>query len=280
MPMFNRAEFHHKVVDLVKKLLELRDHGQACSQSAQRMRWAWKPCSGPRQNSGVFDNLLFAQPCVLLLTGAPLQNNVEELWVLLNFLDSKKFASKEDFLDSFGELTDSAQVERLHSELKPYLLRRMKKDVEKSLAPKEETIIEVELTVLQKQYYRAIYEKNTEFLSRGGRKGDTPSLMNVLMELRKCCNHPFLVKGVEEREVKRLTKQPNVPKNEIQRQISERLVDTSGKLVLLDKLMQSEKETITWRNIAMEQFQARREAELHNAQLRDNLLARFNCRTE
>ncbi|GMF11826.1 unnamed protein product [Phytophthora lilii] len=180
---------------------------------------------------------------MLLLTGTPLQNNVEELWVLLNFLDDKKFASKEDFLESFGELTDSAQVERLHSELKPYLLRRMKEDVEKSLAPKEETIIEVELTVLQKQYYRAIYEKNTEFLSRGGRKGDTPSLMNVLMELRKCCNHPFLVKGVEEREVKRLAKQTSVSREEIQRQISESLVDTSGKLVLLDKLLPRLKDT-------------------------------------
>ncbi|KAI9980429.1 hypothetical protein PInf_026375 [Phytophthora infestans] len=185
----------------------------------------------------------FTYENMLLLTGTPLQNNVEELWVLLNFLDTKKFASKESFLESFGELTDSAQVERLHSELKPYLLRRMKEDVEKSLAPKEETIIEVELTVLQKQYYRAIYEKNTEFLSRGGRKGDTPSLMNVLMELRKCCNHPFLVKGVEEREVKRLAKQANVSKEEIQRQISESLVDTSGKLVLLDKLLPRLKET-------------------------------------
>jgi SNF2 family DNA or RNA helicase len=185
----------------------------------------------------------FTYENMLLLTGTPLQNNVEELWVLLNFLDGKKFASKENFLESFGELTDSAQVERLHSELKPFLLRRMKEDVEKSLAPKEETIIEVELTVLQKQYYRAIYEKNTEFLSRGGRKGDTPSLMNVLMELRKCCNHPFLVKGVEEREVKRLAKQAAVPKEEIQRQIRESLVDTSGKLVLLDKLLPRLKET-------------------------------------
>ncbi|RLN02482.1 hypothetical protein BBJ28_00014676, partial [Nothophytophthora sp. Chile5] len=185
----------------------------------------------------------FTYENMLLLTGTPLQNNVEELWVLLNFLDDSKFASKEDFLASFGELTDSAQVERLHSELKPYLLRRMKEDVEKSLAPKEETIIEVELTVLQKQYYRAIYEKNTEFLSRGGKKGNAPSLMNVLMELRKCCNHPFLVKGVEEREVKRLSLQKTETKDEIQRQIRESLVTSSGKLVLLDKLLPRLKDT-------------------------------------
>ncbi|KAG6574662.1 snf2 family nterminal domain containing protein [Phytophthora cinnamomi] len=199
-----------------------------------------------KNRNSKLSNLLhtrFTYENMLLLTGTPLQNNVEELWVLLNFLDDEKFGSKVDFLERFGELTDSAQVERLHSELKPYLLRRMKEDVEKSLAPKEETIIEVELTVLQKQYYRAIYEKNTEFLSRGGRKGDTPSLMNVLMELRKCCNHPFLVKGVEEREVKRLAKQTSVSKEEIQRQIRESLVDTSGKLVLLDKLLPRLKET-------------------------------------
>jgi len=107
----------------------------------------------------------FSYENCLLLTGTPLQNNVEELWTLLNFLDEEKFSSSNAFIEKFGELKDSEQVNRLHTELKPFLLRRMKEDVEKSLAPKEETIIEVELTVLQKQYYRAIYEKNTEFLS-------------------------------------------------------------------------------------------------------------------
>lgn len=102
---------------------------------------------------------------ILLLTGTPLQNNVEELWTLLNFLDQERFDSMESFLERFGDLKDMSQVEQLHTELKPFLLRRMKEDVEKSLAPKEETIVEVELTVLQKQYYRAIYEMNTEFLA-------------------------------------------------------------------------------------------------------------------
>lgn len=74
------------------------------------------------------------------------------------------------------------------------MLRRLKEDVEKSLAPKEETIVEVELTVIQKQYYRAILERNFTFLSKGGPSA-VPSLLNVMMELRKCCNHPFLIKG-------------------------------------------------------------------------------------
>jgi chromodomain-helicase-DNA-binding protein 7 len=68
------------------------------------------------------------------------------------------------------------------------LLRRLKQDVETKLPPKEEIIIEVELTALQKQYYRAIYERNTEFLLRGIKdKWNAPNLMNVMMELRKVC---------------------------------------------------------------------------------------------
>ena len=62
---------------------------------------------------------------------------------LLNFADSARFRDMEGFLRNFGDLKDSAQVARLHDMLKPYLLRRIKEDVEKSLPPKEETIIEV-----------------------------------------------------------------------------------------------------------------------------------------
>jgi hypothetical protein len=72
-------------------------------------------------------------------------------------------------------------------------------DVEKSLPPKEEIIIEVALTSIQKQFYRAVYEKNTSYLFKGIRPSNQPSLMNVMMELRKCCNHPYLLRGVEER---------------------------------------------------------------------------------
>lgn len=75
------------------------------------------------------------------------------------------------------------------------MLRRLKEDVEKSLAPKEETIIEVELTNIQKKYYRAILERNFNYLSKGGTSANVPNLMNTMMELRKCCNHPYLIDG-------------------------------------------------------------------------------------
>ena len=184
----------------------------------------------------------------LLLTGTPLQNSTEELWALLHFSDPKTFGSKEEFVEKFGQLTDSKQVSELHSVLKPYLLRRVKEDVEKSLPPKEETILEVTLTPIQKTYYKAIYEKNTTFLFKGAKSGNAPSLMNVMMELRKCCNHPFLIKGAEERimidaatqEMKKNPEnqgQQEDPQLVLYKRFAQQLVKSSGKMVLLEKLM-------------------------------------------
>uniref|UniRef100_A0A914V259 Helicase ATP-binding domain-containing protein n=2 Tax=Plectus sambesii TaxID=2011161 RepID=A0A914V259_9BILA len=131
----------------------------------------------------------------VLLTGTPLQNNIDELFSLLNFLEPKQFASSEAFLSEFGQCKTDEQVNKLQEILKPMMLRRLKEDVEKALKPKEETIIEVELSNIQKKYYRAILERNFSYLCKGA---SAPSLMNTMMELRKCCNHPFLINGAEE----------------------------------------------------------------------------------
>jgi len=77
------------------------------------------------------------------LTGTPLQNNVDELFSLLNFLEPAQFPCQEAFLMEFGNLKTEGQVEKLKQLLKPMMLRRLKEDVEKNIAPKEETIIEV-----------------------------------------------------------------------------------------------------------------------------------------
>ena len=131
----------------------------------------------------------------VLLTGTPLQNNVEELFSLLNYLEPTQFHSSQEFMQEFGDLKTDTQVTKLQAILKPMMLRRLKEDVEKNLAPKEETIIEVELTNIQKKYYRAILEKNFQFLARGTAASNMPNLMNTMMELRKCCNHPYLING-------------------------------------------------------------------------------------
>lgn len=101
----------------------------------------------------------------------------------------------------FGNLQRKEQVDDLHRILKPFLLRRLKGDVEKSIPPKEETIVEVELSKLQKQYYRAILDRNRSFLNRGLSAKNTPNLINVMMQLRKVCNHPYLIKGCEDTDL-------------------------------------------------------------------------------
>ncbi|KAG7326696.1 hypothetical protein KOW79_010097 [Hemibagrus wyckioides] len=170
----------------------------------------------------------------VLLTGTPLQNSVEELFSLLNFLEPVQFPSESTFLEEFGDLKTEEQVKKLQAILKPMMLRRLKDDVEKNLAPKEETIIEVELTNIQKKYYRAILEKNFTFLAKGANQHNMPNLINTMMELRKCCNHPYLITGAEEKILDsfRKTHNPEAPDFQLQA-----MIQAAGKLVLIDKLL-------------------------------------------
>eukprot|EP00079_Xenopus_tropicalis_P023419 XP_012815803.1 PREDICTED: SWI/SNF-related matrix-associated actin-dependent regulator of chromatin subfamily A member 5 isoform X1 [Xenopus tropicalis] len=165
----------------------------------------------------------------LLLTGTPLQNNLHELWALLNFLLPDVFNSAEDFdswFDTNNCLGDQKLVERLHMVLKPFLLRRIKADVEKSLPPKKEIKIYVGLSKMQREWYTKILMKDIDILNSSG-KTDKMRLLNILMQLRKCCNHPYLFDGAE----------PGPPYT-----TDMHLVTNSGKMVVLDKLLPRLKE--------------------------------------
>ncbi|XP_054714186.1 chromodomain-helicase-DNA-binding protein 1-like [Uloborus diversus] len=162
----------------------------------------------------------------LLITGTPLQNSLRELWALLHFIMPHKFQSWEEFEEEHKDTADKGYP-KLHKQLVPFLLRRVKKDVEKSLPAKVERILRVEMTAIQKQFYRWILTKNYKALSKG-LKGNISSFCNIMIELKKCCNHAMLVRSVDN------------PNNLDQLQL---LIRSSGKIVLLDKLLCRLKET-------------------------------------
>ena len=136
----------------------------------------------------------------LLLTGTPLQNNLMELWSLLHFLMPHIFTSHSEFKDWFanplmqmvegGSAINHQLVNRLHSVLRPFILRRLKKDVETQMPGKHEHIVECPLSKRQ----RGLYD---EFMAAGSTQaklasGNLLEVINVLMQLRKVCNHPDL----------------------------------------------------------------------------------------
>ena len=177
----------------------------------------------------------------LLLSGTPLQNNIQELYSLLSFLEPSQFNSQEAFIKEFGDMQNEDQVNKLQALLKPLMLRRMKEDVEKSLKPKEETIVEVELTNNQKKYYRAILERNFTFLSKGTGNANIPNLMNTMMELRKCCIHPYLLNGAEE-QIQDDYRNRKHDQDSEDNLYFKSLIASSGKMVFVDKLLPKLKE--------------------------------------
>ncbi|UKK00702.2 SWI/SNF family transcriptional activator protein [Theileria orientalis] len=172
----------------------------------------------------------------LLITGTPLQNNLKELWALLNFLFPIVFSSSEEFETVFDlvgpkdlsqeerESRNLQIVARLHGVLRPFMLRRSKRDVLTDMPPKNELLLMVPLSTMQKQLYRDLLRKNVPELGveDNTKSGMQVQLLNLAMQLRKACNHPYLFEGYEDRN---------------EDPFGEHLVQNSGKLSLVDKLL-------------------------------------------
>ena len=143
----------------------------------------------------------------LILTGTPLQNSLRELWSLLNFLLPKIFNSGDNFEDWFNKPFESAGLDRteldeeeklliihrLHQVLRPFLLRRLKSEVADQLPEKKESVLKCQLSAWQLLMYNQI--KNRALATVDRRTGELrpAKLSNTLMQLRKICNHPYLV---------------------------------------------------------------------------------------
>ncbi|KAL8932992.1 MAG: hypothetical protein Q9216_006573 [Gyalolechia sp. 2 TL-2023] len=161
----------------------------------------------------------------LLITGTPLQNNLHELWALLNFLLPDVFGDSEAFDSWFTnqEEDQDTVVQQLHRVLRPFLLRRVKSDVEKSLLPKKEVNLYIGMSDMQVKWYKKILEKDIDAVNgAAGKRESKTRLLNIVMQLRKCCNHPYLFEGAE----------PGPPYT-----TDEHLVYNAGKMVMLDKIL-------------------------------------------
>uniref|UniRef100_A0A2P2MVM8 Chromatin-remodeling ATPase INO80 n=1 Tax=Rhizophora mucronata TaxID=61149 RepID=A0A2P2MVM8_RHIMU len=143
----------------------------------------------------------------LLLTGTPIQNNMAELWALLHFIMPTLFDSHEQFNEWFskgienhaehGGTLNEHQLNRLHAILKPFMLRRVKKDVISELTRKIEVTVHCKLSSRQQVFYQAIKNKISLAELFDGSRGHLNekkimNLMNIVIQLRKVCNHPEL----------------------------------------------------------------------------------------
>eukprot|EP00898_Chlorokybus_atmophyticus_P004705 jgi/Chlat1/5235/Chrsp33S08962 len=169
-----------------------------------------------------------------LLTGTPLQNNLAELWSLLNFLLPDVFADLNQFQSWFDFSSDTDIVEqerrnkvisKLHHVLRPFLLRRIKTDVELSLPAKKEFLLYAEMSSRQHGINTSLLDKSLpELLESSSNTRVTASFNNLLMQLRKNANHPDLITG----KVDGTTIYPP----------ADQLEEESGKLALMTRLLQ------------------------------------------
>jgi DNA helicase INO80 len=180
------------------------------AQYFQKMRWQYMILDEAQaiksSQSSRWKSLLgFHSRNRLLLTGTPIQNNMQELWALLHFIMPSLFDSHDEFSDWFSKDIESHaqsntklnedQLRRLHMILKPFMLRRVKKHVQKELGDKIELDVFCDLTYRQRAYYTNLRNKISimDLIEKAvGDDQDSATLMNLVMQFRKVCNHPDL----------------------------------------------------------------------------------------
>ncbi|KAF9456537.1 SNF2 family N-terminal domain-containing protein [Collybia nuda] len=182
-------------------------------QYFQRVKWQYMildEAQNIKNSSSVRWKTLLGFHCRnrLLLTGTPIQNSMQELWALLHFIMPSLFDSHDEFNEWFSKDIENAaenkgsklnerQLRRLHMILKPFMLRRVKRHVQNELSEKIEKDIYVDLSARQRALYKALHANVSvaDLLEKAANIGDADSarsLMNLVMQFRKVCNHPEL----------------------------------------------------------------------------------------
>jgi len=206
---YNRdSEFHVLVTSYQLVVLD--------AQYFQKVKWQYMILDEAQaiksSQSSRWKNLLnFSCRNRLLLTGTPIQNNMQELWALLHFIMPTLFDSHDEFSEWFSKDIESHaqsntklnedQLKRLHMILKPFMLRRVKKNVQQELGDKVEKDIFCDLTYRQRAIYANLRNRVSiiDILEKAaiGDDSDTTTLMNLVMQFRKVCNHPDLFERAE-----------------------------------------------------------------------------------
>eukprot|EP01080_Neovahlkampfia_damariscottae_P001698 gene1698-467_t len=161
----------------------------------------------------------------LMLTGTPLQNNLTELWTLLNSMYPSIFISSEVFDESFDlrkKVINKEILSKVHKLLEPIMLRRIKKEVELDIPNKKETKIYLPLTKIQIELYQQILTQASGSMI-DGKKVELKYLLMLLMQLRKLCQHPLLFFNNDE------VQNPD--------SIDIDIITASSKMIFLDKLL-------------------------------------------
>eukprot|EP01127_Copromyxa_protea_P005451 TRINITY_DN1537_c0_g1_i2.p1 TRINITY_DN1537_c0_g1~~TRINITY_DN1537_c0_g1_i2.p1 ORF type:complete len:1547 (-),score=321.48 TRINITY_DN1537_c0_g1_i2:24-4637(-) len=163
-------------------------------------------------NSQRWTTLLGLKDCRnrLLLTGTPIQNNMAELWALLHFIMPTLFDDHQEFAEWFSKDIEShaenkasglnqTQLQRLYMVLKPFMLRREKKDVLTEMPPKTEIKVRCHMTPRQIHLYTGLKKNLTiaDLLDQAKNSKNVKHLMNLVMQFRKVCNHPNLFESPE-----------------------------------------------------------------------------------
>ncbi|ESO83010.1 hypothetical protein LOTGIDRAFT_236919 [Lottia gigantea] len=219
----------------------------------QRIKWQYMvldEAQALKSSSSVRWKILLGFNCRnrLLLTGTPIQNSMAELWALLHFIMPTMFDSHDEFNEWFSKDIESHiekqsgidenQLSRLHMILKPFMLRRVKKDVENELSDKIEILVYCPLTRRQKMLYQGIKNKISiedllhTAMENTQAQSTTSSLMNLVMQFRKVCNHPDLFERHEPKSPFFMKLEPYyIPKHIYRCGILEKALPSKAKII-------------------------------------------------